>query len=256
MEKRATQKPALVDRPQGYPALSFLLDVSSQEISSFLNQSSIPFPKKPEEDSQIKDLLEKAASLSILEITEIQRSSYFPDPHLILSSDLPKCGSQGRFGGQEPLVYLRRYSRPILFSEIPSGHSPLTKIQPFSSEKTSRKTEKQNEKRIKAFREFLAEFIRTTREIATPKQWQIARRLFINEYYQQGRVSLKDMAKELNIPPSTFIQQLYGRPRNGGWMGGLFPKAIKKIRKNPKALAMIKMEKRLLKVILMNHQEV
>jgi len=247
------KKPIFVDYPESSSTLSFLLDISSQEISSFLNQSSIPFPKKSKEDSQIIDLLKKAPFLSISEITGIQRRSYFPDPHLILSSDLPMYRSEGRFGGQEPLVYLRRYSRPIRFSEIPAGYLPLRKIQPLSFEKTSRKIEKQNEKRIKALREFLAEFIRTTKEIATPKQWQIARRLFINEYYQQGQVSLKDMAEELNIPPSTFIQQLRGRPRNGGWVGGLFPKVREKIKKNPKALALIKREKRLLKVILKNH---
>lgn len=71
------KKPIFFDYPETSFNLSFILDISAQEISSLLNQSLTVLPKKSEEDSQIINLLGKITTLSISEIRKIQKKLVF-----------------------------------------------------------------------------------------------------------------------------------------------------------------------------------
>jgi hypothetical protein len=256
MTKYETQRAVSAEYPKRKQAFSSLLDFN-QETEPLLNSSSASIRKQSKESFELVQLIKRAEFLSPSEIKKIQKKVDFPDFPLIFANMLPRFYSEDDpdKNGQ-PEVYLRNFSRkPILFSEVPSGYAlwqedqrmPLNpSIETIERENKEREGERRQEP-LWAF--LLLEFIKTIKETATPKQWQIARMFFINKYFQEGRVLAKDMAKELNIPASTFTQQLKGRPRNGKRIGGAFSKAIKKMRKDPEILALAKKEEKLFKLI-------
>ena len=249
MSSRLIEKPGLVDYPERLKAFFLLIDFHPQKTVRI--SDAAPSRNEPKENFGIPRLLRQAALFSQSVIKKIQQNSYFPDPNLVLESGLPLFSAQDRFSREGAFIFLpSRPNRPIPFSDVAPGQALWTEKQllPFETPVEEKETDRKRRKLVR--RLMSVEFVKAVKEIATPKQWQIARKFFINVCFHEGRIPLKDMAKELNVPSSTFIQQLRGRPRNLNWIGGVFPKAIKKMGRNPEVLILIRKEKRLLNAIL------
>lgn len=234
MSSQLIYEPGLVDYPERLKAFFSLINFHPQKTVRI--SDTTPPQKEPKENLGIPRLLRQAAFLSQLVIKRIQRNSYFPDLNLILECDLPRFSAQDRFSREGAFLFLPgRPNQPIPFSDVAPGQALWTKEQLLPLETPVKEKETDRKRRKMILRLMSAEFVKAVKKVATPKQWQIARRFFINVCFQEGRTPLKDMAVELGIPSSTFIQQLWGRPRNGNWIGGVFPKAIKKMGKNPRS---------------------
>lgn len=243
MSSQLIYEPGLVDYPKRLKAFSSLIDFHPQETVRIPDTAS---PRKePEEKFSIPQFLKQAAFLSQTVIKKIQQESYSEDPHLLLENEMPRFSEQDRFSREGTYIFPLGHSRLVPFADVASGQALWTEKQllPFETPVEEKEADRKRRKMVR--RLMSVEFVKAVKEIATPKQWQIARRFFINVCFQEGRTPLKDMAAELGIPSSTFDQQLWGRPRNLNWVGGVFPKAIKKIRRKPEILALIKKEKRL-----------
>jgi len=248
MSPQLIQKPESVSHPKRLNALFSLIDFHPQKSVRIPDTASPR--KKTKEKFGIPQLLKQAASLPPLVIKEIQKESYFEDPHLLLENAMPRFSANDRFSREGPYVFPLGCSGPVLFADVTYGQALWTEKQLLPFE-TPVKEKKADVKRRKIVRRLTSvEFVKAVKEVATPKQWQIARRFFINVCFQEGRTSLKDMAAGLGIPSSTFIQQLWGRPRNGKWIGGVFPKAVRKVGKNPEVPILLRKEKRLLNAVL------
>ena len=249
MSAQLIKKPGPVDYPERLNAFFSLIDFYPQKTVRI--SDTTPPQKEPKENFGIPRLLRQAALFSQSVIKKIQQNSYFPDPNLVLESGLPLFSAQDRFSREGAFIFLpSRPNRPIPFSDVAPGQALWTEKQllPFETPVEEKEADRKRRKTVR--RLMSAEFVKAVKEVATPKQWQIARRFFINVCFQESRTPLKDMAAELGIPSSTFIQQLWGRPRNDKWIGGVFPKAIKKMGKNPEVLILIRKEKRLLNAVL------
>ena len=247
MSSQLIYEPGLVDYPERLKAFPSLIDFYPQKTVHIPDTAS---PRKqPKEKFSIPQLLRQAASLSQSIIKTIQKNSYFPDFNLVLECDLPRFSVQDRFSREGPYVFPQGCPGPVPFSDVAPGQALWTEKQllPFETPVKEKKSDMKKRKLVR--RLMSVEFVKAVKEVATPKQWQIARRFFINVCFQEDQAPLKDMAAGLSIPSSTFIQQLWGRPRNDKWIGGVFPKAIKKIRRKPEILALIKKEKRLFNTI-------
>ena len=248
MSSQLIYEPGLVDYPERLKAFFSLIDFYPQKTVRI--SDTTPPQKEPKENLGIPRLLRQAAFLSQLVIKRIQRNSYFADPNLLLESDMPRFSAQDRFSMEGSYIFPLGYPGPVPFADVAPGQALWTEKQLLPFE-TPVKEKKSDRKRRKLVRRLMSvEFVKAVKEVATPKQWQIARRFFIYVCFQEGRTPLKDMAAELGIPSSTFSQQLWGRPRNLNWIGGVFPKAIKKMRKNPEVLILIRKEKRLLNAVI------
>ena len=249
MSAQLIKKPGVVDYPERLKAFFLLIDFHPQKTVRI--SDAAPSRKEPKENFGIPRLLRQATLFSQSVIKKIQQNSYFPDPNLVLESGLPLFPAQDRFSREGAFIFLpSRPNRPIPFSDVAPGQALWTEKQllPFETPVEEKEADRKRRKMVR--RLMSAEFVKAVKEVATPKQWQIARRFFINVCFQEGRTPLKDMAAELGIPSSTFSQQLWGRPRNLNWIGGVFPKAIKKMGKNPEVLILIRKEKRLLNAVI------
>lgn len=161
------------------------------------------------------------------------------DPHLIREADFYTKPSNNDMEDETQLVsYVIGLQAPVQFAQIPDTCTPW-----HNEQKTGELTE-DYEQRIQKYWDKRKRKLRLLRRITrivkrdklgTPKQWEIARLVVRNILTNRGDYN-NCLAKELNIPPSTLYQQLYGRRRKTKFINGLIHRLVKYIEINEPTL--------------------
>jgi len=253
MSSKLIKNPGQVDHPEKKlkEFLSFI-GLQLSEIHRFSKSTPKVSPKESSKDAKLLKFLNAACHLSNETVKQIQKKLYYFDKDLLLENEMRPFDSEGRYEHGEPAIRLPGLQKPIPFCDVPNGYALWQEPRRFSfetpekdqAEIARKKAERKRRKLVQ--QTFFMALARIVKEKATPKQWQIVRRFFINASLQKEKTSLKDMAEEFNLPSSTLHQQLWGRSRNGKRIGGVFRKAIRKLRRNPEIMILLKKEKRLL----------